>query len=251
MFISFKINKTFLLCLCIAAAIAMAILPAKMFRADDVPAIAGQKTVYLTFDDGPSKVTEGLLDVLAKHDVKATFFVTAQSPDSFESIRRADAEGHLIALHTYTHEFADIYKNSDAFWDDIGKLNDVVYELTGKHSSYLRFPGGSSNSVGRKYGGDNLMRELAGECEERGITYYDWNVDTKDALGGKKPASLIASNAIKGVQNKSNAIVLMHDASYNSTVAEATDLIISELKNEGYVFDTLDHLSEPVHHNLT
>ena len=210
------------------------------------------RTVYLTFDDGPSSNTAGLLDVLAARNVKATFFVTGQDLDVFdEAVGRAYAEGHLVALHTFSHDFADIYSSTDAFWADIDKLSALISGATGGHvSAYLRVPGGSSNTVCRSYGGSGIMKDLISQCAERGIVYCDWNVDTADAVSGAKSADAIVSRALKQAEGKGNIVILMHDGGMNKTAAEATDRLITEFEKLGCVFDTLDHLAEPVHHNL-
>lgn len=215
-----------------------------------VPAMQG-RTVYLTFDDGPSRNTDDLLDVLAESGIHATFFVTGQNPDYFDRIARANEEGHLIALHTYSHRFAEIYAGSSAFWNDIEKLDELVYEQTGKHGSLLRFPGGSSNTVSRQHGGAQIMRTLIADCAARGITYVDWNVDTKDAENGTCDADTIVQRAIRGAEKvDGDLVILMHDGTANSTAAEATRELIQYFQQQGCVFDTLDHLDGEVHHNL-
>jgi len=219
-----------------------------------VPASTVSATVYLTFDDGPSKNTAPLLEVLRKEDVKATFFVTAQNPEYLDQIAAAHNDGHLIALHTYNHDFDEIYSTPEAFWDDIEKLDAVVLEQTGTHSNFLRFPGGSSNTVSHRCGGKGFMKTLVSQCEERGFVYFDWNIDTKDAEGGKKSPQDIALRAVRGIDELSGTdtdlIILMHDGSSNPHAADAAQILISQLRSEGYLFDTLDHLAEPVHHTL-
>ncbi len=210
---------------------------------------AAEHVVCLTFDDGPSRYTSQLLDVLKEHGVKATFYVTGQSEEDFEMIARAHDEGHLIALHTYTHDFAN-YASAQAFWSDIDRLDSLIFELTGEHSRFLRFAGGSSNTVSSRYAGYNIMRELVRDCGERGISYCDWNVDTSDAVGDKKSASYISDRAVRGALEHRVSVILMHDGARASTIAEAVDEIITRLEDEGCVFATVDMLEEPVHHTM-
>lgn len=91
-----------------------------------------EKTVYLTFDDGPSKFTEKFLNILAKHKVKATFFVVGRSdPKSLEIMKRIVDDGHTLAPHTYTHVYNSIYASVESFLDDFNKIHDLIYETTG------------------------------------------------------------------------------------------------------------------------
>ena len=93
--------------------------------------IPEQKTIYLTFDDGPGPYTDQLLDLLAKYDVKATFFVTGNYPDYYDCIGRAYDEGHTIAVHTFCHDYRQIYRGVQAYFDDFKACEDLIYEQTG------------------------------------------------------------------------------------------------------------------------
>lgn len=217
--------------------------------APEVDLSEAKHIVCLTFDDGPSRYTEGLLDVLKEHGVKATFYVTGQSEEHFPMIAREHGEGHLVALHTYSHDFSN-YRSPEAFWSDIDELDALIYGLTGEHSSFLRFAGGSSNTVASGRAGYNIMRELVSDCEERGISYCDWNVDTSDAVGDNKSASYISRRAVSGALEHRVSVILMHDGARASSIAEAVDEIITRLEDEGCVFVTVDMLEEPVHHTL-
>ncbi len=209
------------------------------------------KKICLTFDDGPSKNTEALLDVLKKHDVRATFFVTAQNPDYLPLLEREHKEGHLVAAHTNTHDFSNIYASSENFWTDIGKINDEIERYTGERSAYLRFAGGSSNTVYRRFGPSGLMRTLAQECGQKGIVYVDWNVDTRDSVGSLVSASTIASRAQSGIRSQSLPVVLMHDGTANRTIAEAIDELLSSLSSEEYEFITVAELEREIHQTLS
>ncbi|MEG1181067.1 MAG: polysaccharide deacetylase family protein [Oscillospiraceae bacterium] len=234
----------------ICAAIALLIVSCTLTIAFASSRTGGKKTVYLTYDDGPSSNTRELLAVLDKYNVKATFFVTGQFPEYLDCLTEEVNGGHVVAVHTYSHNFPQIYSSSKAFWEDIEKMNDIIFEKTGKRSNLLRFPGGSSNSVSVRYGGRDIMRILAKECDERGYCYFDWNVDTRDSLGAAKPAGDIANAAVSGMKSANSSVVLMHDGMGAKTIAAATEIIIEELLAMGYSFDTLDNLSLPVHHSL-
>lgn len=212
---------------------------------------AEAQVIYLTFDDGPSNVTPRLLKVLADHDVKATFFVTGQYEEHFSVLGQIAEQGHLIALHSYTHDFSEIYSSTAAFWSDIARLETLIETQTGSLPfSLLRFPGGSSNTVSYRYGGREIMNTLVAQCTEKGYAYCDWTIDTRDALGSTISAETLCRRVINMVDNVPVIVVLMHDGPDQKTAPEAVDAMITQLKAKGYVFDTVDHLSQAVHHRM-
>lgn len=206
-------------------------------------AVNGDKVVYLTFDDGPSKYTERVLDILDKYGVKATFFVTNQFPSYKHMIGEAYDRGHTIALHTYKHDYAQVYKSVDAYYSDLQKIQDLVIEQTGSPASIIRFPGGTSNTISRHYS-SGIMTKLAKSVEKKGYQYCDWNVDSGDA-GGTKTSSGVANNVINGMKKNKTSIVLQHDISSYSV--EAVDKIISWGLANGYTFLPMSSNS-PVYH---
>ena len=122
-----------------------------------------EKWVCLTFDDGPSKTTPDVLSALNRAGVKATFFVVATGNNDkyLPLISEAAAAGHQIALHSASHEYSDIYQSSDAYWKDIDLLKERLSPYVRADGlRYLRFPGGSTNTVSRRYGGRGLMQQL-------------------------------------------------------------------------------------------
>ncbi|MEG0897382.1 MAG: polysaccharide deacetylase family protein [Ruthenibacterium sp.] len=211
-------------------------------------AVPEEKVVYLTFDDGPSKTTGPVLDALAKADVPATFFVIGgeQLPRGIAFLQRAVAEGHLIALHSDSHEYKDIYKSPDAYWSDLEILRQKLLPYGCGDEKILRFPGGSTNTVSHKYGGKDIMEQLKTQATARGYTYVDWNVCADDALGGHPSADTIYNNVIHDVGDKHTVVVLMHDAAYTKNTAAALPDIILWFKNAGFRFDTVNHLQKQI-----
>lgn len=105
------------------------------------------KIVCLTFDDGPSKNTAPILEILDKEQVPATFFVCAQDANEKYLPLVADiaAAGHQIALHSATHQYSKIYASTDAFWQDIRTLRQALEPYVDVAAiDWLRFPGGSA-----------------------------------------------------------------------------------------------------------
>lgn len=227
----------------------VATLPA---QADAVPPGQGGPVVYLTFDDGPSGITEQVLDTLDSYGVKASFFVIGVENAKYQPLmkRMADA-GHCVALHTYSHSYKTIYASSEAFWKDIGEMQHIVAENTGAAPTIFRFPGGSSNSVCKKYGGKGLMKRLANEAEEKGYTYIDWNVSAEDSNGGHPSAQTIAQRVLRGCKGKKCAVVLMHDSAACKATMQALPAIIEGLQEQGFTFSTVDQMTSAMHHVKT
>ena len=207
-----------------------------------------EKVVYLTFDDGPSPTTELILDVLKDKGVPATFFVIAaeNNKKDLPILARTVAEGHLVALHTASHEYKDIYASPEAYWADIEKLKEAIAPYVPQPAMYLRFPGGSTNTVSRKYGGSDIMKRLKLLAEEKGYTSVDWNVCAEDAVGGHPSAETIYNNVVREVGEQTTCVVLMHDSKTQKNTAAALPDIIEWFQRAGYRFDTVDHLTKKI-----
>lgn len=210
----------------------------------------GGKSIYLTFDDGPSKYTNSLLDVLAKYNVKATFFVTDQGlTKGYDAvIKRAYDEGHTIALHSSSHNYAYIYTNLDNYFNDLYAIQNKVKNITGYTPTIVRLPGGSSNTVSENYdGGQRIMTQITNALTARGFRYFDWNVASGDT-DGITTASGVASNVINALGNNSTYVVLQHDI--KSYSVDAVEEIIKYGLANGYTFRPLTMESPNVHHGL-
>lgn len=205
--------------------------------------VKGDKFIYLTFDDGPGAYTPELLDILKKYNVQASFFVV--NTGAMRHIKRAAEEGHTVAIHTATHKFSEIYASEEAYFDDLYKMQQIIEQYTGKRTNLLRFPGGSSNTVSSF--NEGIMTRLTKMVEELGFVYFDWNVDSMDA-GGARTAQQVYNNVVKGVQGKTNAVVLMHDI--KSYTVEAIERIIVWGLQNGYTFLPLTEDSPTCHHNI-
>ena len=202
--------------------------------------------VYLTFDDGPSANTDDILAILRKNDIKATFFVVGKTDGkSLERYRKIVSEGHTIALHSYTHDFSQIYASLDNFKKDYYAISDLIYNTTGVRSRFYRFPGGSSNSVSKI--DMNLPVKF---LKEEGIEYFDWNVMSGDAVRIPPSAKELYNNVITGIHGTENSIVLMHDLPEKKSTVEALPKIIKKLKEENYLMLPIDNSTPIVHHKI-
>ena len=202
-----------------------------------------EKWVCLTFDDGPSKTTPAVLDALDAAGVHSTFFVVATGYNEkyLPLLTQAAAAGHQIALHSASHEYSDIYRSSAAYWKDIALLKErIAPYVDAENIRYLRFPGGSTNTVSRRYGGGKgLMQQLKTEVEQRGWQWVDWNVCAEDAVGGHPSADTIYRNVVRETGEQTHCVVLMHDSATTRTTAEALPDIIRWYTDNGYTFLTV------------
>ena len=184
------------------------------------------RKVYLTFDDGPSSNTDNILDILDTYGVKATFFVTGKEGAKAEaSYRRIVEEGHTLGMHSYTHDYSVIYASEEAFMEDMEKLQRYLYDVTGMQSTYIRFPGGSSNKVS-----DVDMRLLITDVHEAGMEYFDWNVSSQDASSKPLTKEEILDNCLNSIERFQNCIILMHDAGSKDSTVEALPELIEHIQ---------------------
>lgn len=196
--------------------------------------IVSNGVIYLTFDDGPnSGTTNVILDILKEEGVKATFFVTNNGPD--ELIKREFDEGHTVALHTASHDYSIIYSSEEAYFNDLYSVQNRVKRITGYESKIIRFPGGASNTVSRRYN-SGIMSRLTKEVVNRGFKYYDWNVSSGDA-GSTTQASGVYSNVVNSLRHDRVNMVLMHDI--KPYTRDAIRDIIRYGKNNGYRFEKI------------
>ena len=205
----------------------------------------GAKTVYLTFDDGPCAYTAKLLDILAKYNVKATFFVTNNNPSYNYLFKRMVDEGHAIGIHTATHNYKQIYASEEAFYNDLYKMQNIIKEQTGVTTMLTRFPGGSSNMVSSFNKG--IMTRLTASLTEKGFRYFDWNVTSGDA-GETTSTSQVAKNVINGMASHSVSVVLQHDIK-NFSVNAVEQILKWGIEN-GYTFKACDMSSPTCHHGI-
>lgn len=206
----------------------------------------GKKIVYLTIDDGPSANTQKVLDILDRYDCKATFFVVGHEPEYYPMIKEAYSRGHTIGLHTYSHDYATVYASVDAYYADLNAIGNVVKQQIGYVPCFVRFPGGSSNTVSATYC-PGIMSNLSMSLPQQGYQYYDWNmsvgdgeVHTTDEIVrfGTEPTDL------------DNIVLLMHDSSTKQTTVEALPRIIEHYQALGYTFEAIDRTTMVPHHDV-
>jgi peptidoglycan/xylan/chitin deacetylase (PgdA/CDA1 family) len=211
--------------------------------------VADGKVIYLTFDDGPGKHTQRLLDILAQYNAKATFFVVNTGYSMNKMLNAIVDGGHCIAIHSKTHDYATIYSSEKAFFDDLYAMQKIIKDATGVTTTIMRFPGGSSNTISRKYC-EGIMTQLTQAVKDQGFRYFDWNVSSGDA-GGTKDTAQVVSNVIEGIKalgGKKPAVVLQHDI-HGFSVDAVEQILIWGIQN-GYRFEALTAASPRCEHQV-
>jgi len=196
--------------------------------------------VYLTFDDGPSANTEQILDILDHYKIKATFFVTGKEDTaSLQRYQEIVNRGHTIGMHSYSHKYAVVYHSLDTFAQDLDQIQTLIKKTTGVDCRLYRFPGGSSNQVS-----NTDMHEFIRYLNERGITYFDWNVECGDATMMDYSVDELVENVMTDVVKHHTSVVLLHDAENKPNTVTALPLIIEQIEK-------LDAQILPIDENTT
>lgn len=203
------------------------------------------KKVYLTFDDGPGSQTAKILDVLKKNHVKATFFVTGKEDASSKKIyQRIVKEGHTLAMHSYSHIQDVIYDSKEAFEKDLKQINRCLYEATGVHTKFYRFPGGSSTQ------NTSLpIQNFIDVLNKNHYLYLDWNVISPDINNANATKEQVVTGVMQGVDAYDTAVVLMYDVADKPMTVKALPSIIKQIKAKNYELLPVDESMILIQHN--
>lgn len=205
--------------------------------------VVQQKICYLTFDDGPSENSEAILDILAKYNVKATFFLIGSEirEENREIIKRIVDEGHIIGLHSNVHDFNKLYVGVDVCVQDFEAQYKLLKEEYGIDTKIFRFPGGSACSYmnGQRKTYIKAMRE-------KGFVGFDWHISGEDSYGSPTIGA-IQKNILDNLEDYSSPIILLHDINIADVTVDALPGILEKIKSEGYFFDTLDNAEEYIY----
>lgn len=200
--------------------------------ASDEKLIGNGRKVYLTFDDGPSsKITNEILDILERNDVKATFFLIGSKIQGNEDIvKRIYNGGHSIGLHTYTHNFNSIYCDENKFIQEMIDCRNEISKVIGISPNIIRFPGGSCSRFS-----ESGLKVL----HENNFKIYDWNLDTTDGFNENLPPNELYKKATNRIDKLYNITLLMHCTDKNENTSKALPKIIEYYKLQGYEFATI------------
>lgn len=205
-----------------------------------------EKVVYLTFDDGPSKYTPEVLNILEKYNCKATFFITGMNASYRKYIKVAHDQGHTIGLHTYSHNYSKVYASVDAYFEDLEKVGQLAKEYIGFVPKYIRFPGGGSNTISARYT-KGIMTKLTKMVEEKGYKYYDWNAENGDGYAKMSQSEMLK----RATASSANQImILMHDANGKQNTVDILPKVIEYYQKRGYTFKAIDDSSIVPHQRV-
>lgn len=203
------------------------------------------KKVYLTFDDGPGSQTGKILDILKKNHVKATFFVTGKEDASSKKIyQRIVKEGHTLAMHSYSHIQDVIYDSKEAFEKDLKQINRCLYEATGVHTKFYRFPGGSSTQ-----NTSLSIQNFIDVLKKNHYLYLDWNVISPDINNANATKEQVVTGVMQGVDAYDTAVLLMYDVADKPMTVKALPSIIKQIKAKNYELLPVDESMILIQHN--
>jgi peptidoglycan/xylan/chitin deacetylase (PgdA/CDA1 family) len=201
-----------------------------------------KKTIFLTFDDGPSINTIEILEILKRYDVKATFFcIGSKLNNKFNSslFKKEFTEGHAIGNHSYTHEYSYIYPNNSinikSFTEEFNKADEQMKKILGKNfkTRLFRCPGGSMSRNG--------VSELKKHLKNNNMALIDWNVDSCDKRIKKsqKKRNKIFKKIINSSKNKDMIVLLMHDSKREKETVKILPDVIEYFKSKDFTFKIL------------
>jgi peptidoglycan-N-acetylglucosamine deacetylase len=194
---------------------------------------AASRKLALTYDDGPNDPhTLRLLEILAKHNVLATFFLIGRYAQQRPQIAREIAQaGHVVGNHTFTHPLLT-FKSKTEIRNELHTCRVALQDVIGQHSNLFRPPFG-----GRRPAVLRIARELALKPVMWNVTGYDWNAP---------PAAKIERKVIR--QTRGGNVILLHDGGHKHLGADraqtivATDHLIARFKEKGYKFVTIPQM---------
>lgn len=213
----------------LAVVVVSRVIPDGSYRLVLGESVVGEKAIALTFDDGPSGNTEELLDGLSRYGAKVSFFVLGKKAEKNpEIVKRAYAEGHLIGNHTYDHIRMPFF-DYDTVSSSVGKTYNIIKDITGEETVYLRAPYGDVTAL--------QLKRLDSVFIGWSTSSYDWQNKDADYIYER-----LMSTAADG------EIILLHDT--KKATVDAVLKAIPELQAQGYEFVRVDELLTRNGHKL-
>ena len=200
---------------CVLITVGLLIINSKVINGAE-----NKKIAYITFDDGPSKYTREIVDILDENDVKGTFFMINDNMIVFSSIvKRLTDEGHGAGFHGVSHELSKLYETEDSAIEEFKTCSKTFYKITGHTSKLVRIPFGSK---------PNMVESIYDKFVEEGFLVWDWTIDTEDWKSSKDQ---IVSNILYYARDKDEVVILLHE---NQRTVDCLNDIITILKQRGY-----------------
>jgi peptidoglycan/xylan/chitin deacetylase (PgdA/CDA1 family) len=201
------------------------------------PATDNSKTVYITFDDGPHKVSDQILTMLDEYDAKATFFMLDGNMKSFpDAVKRMGENGHSLGAHGVTHDKKKIYQSPKSVIDEMNQTLNTIKEITGIDSSLIRTPYGSAPHMTEPY---------KKAVSDMGYQMWDWNIDSKNwFFRDNRLVDYTIAQIVEQSKQQEPLVILLHER--DETVAQLPELL-KYLKEQNYSFKPLDPVMVPIH----
>lgn len=201
------------------------------------------KTVYLTFDDGPSvNITKELINILNENNIKATFFVVGDSANIYPyMIKSLNESGMCIMPHCNMHDYTSLYKSEENYFKDLDKCKSTIESILGKRNlNFIRLPGGADNKVCDI----NVLSKIKESISKNGEYYIDWTIAVGDAESKDISAEFINSRIRDEGGLYDVEVVLMHDLGDKYATVESLQGIIDFYKEKGYRFKSLNEIED-------
>lgn len=199
-----------------------------------------EKVAYITIDDGPSKYTNEILDILHKNDIKATFFMIDKNMNRYSNeLKRIESDGHSLGFHSVSHDINILYKTPKTTVSEFDKCNNSLEEITNETSKLIRLPYGSKPYA---------PKESYDALVEAGYKIWDWNLDTQDWRATDKE---IIKNVETYLGQHKEVVLLMHEKEQS---VKALQGMIDILREKGYTILPIKERDKPKNYweqNLT
>lgn len=190
-----------------------------------------KKVAYITIDDGPSKYTDEIINLLNKYNAKATFFMIDRNMKSYPNqVKKIINNGNTAGFHSVSHDINKLYENDMSAKNEFDENKETFYEITGEESNLVRLPYGS-----KPYASEKSYEALV----DASYKVWDWNIDTQD---WKSNSDEILENIKRYSKNKDRLVILIHE---RKQTVEALDSILSYLTKEGYELLPISQDQEP------
>ncbi len=208
------------------------------------------RTIYLTFDDGPYKYTDQVLDILDRYNIKATFFTVGNFVKAYpEQAKHIVERGHVLGCHSQTHEMANLYHGTDGFKKELNQWRETVKSVFGYDAGahVMRFPGGTTNST---IGGRKNRGPYVEAANSLGYKAFDWNVCLNDRwLAGNKDGLPLNEyfwksylDSLSMYKNIEPLVFLIHDTEPESV--KILPRVIEDLIAKGFKFGVCTDLDD-------
>ncbi|MCC3358461.1 polysaccharide deacetylase family protein [Bacillus sp. REN16] len=194
------------------------------------------RAVYLTFDDGPHKVSKDILALLDQYDALATFFMLDNNIKHYpDAVKEMVSKGHSVGLHGVTHDKNKFYQSSNSVLGEMDQTQQTILELTGIETDLIRTPFGSSPYMTDAY---------KNAVDTAGYKMWDWNIDSRDwQFRDSRYVDSVIDQLNKLNRVNEPIVILLHE---RPETLEHLPKLLDYLKGQGYEFKALDSTMHPI-----